>query len=181
MLAKVIASEAKATFFSLKCSDLYTKEGNAARKLRDFFTLANDHTPAILFIDELESIDGVSSVPDNRAKVEFLVHFHRRKEGVYIIAASDVPWNIGPAVRRRFEQRLWVDLPDLDKRVKMLKQHLATLPNNLTEEDFTKLGHSTINYSPNEISLLVREASMNICRTVSIKSQRSKWLIFYAK
>jgi len=71
-----------------------------------------------------------------------------------------VPWELDPAVRRRFERRIYIPLPDLHARATMFKIRLGKTPHNLTEEDFMELGSQADGYSGSDITIVVKEAMM---------------------
>jgi vacuolar protein-sorting-associated protein 4 len=71
-----------------------------------------------------------------------------------------VPWELDPAVRRRFERRIYIPLPDLHARATMFKIRLGKTPHNLTEEDFMGLGSQADGYSGSDITIVVKEAMM---------------------
>lgn len=173
-LAKAVATEADSTFFSLSSSDLLSKwMGESEKLVKTLFEMAREHKPAIVFIDEIDSL--CSARGDNesesarRVKTEFLVQMNgvgNDTDGVLVLAATNIPWGIDPAIRRRFEKRIFINLPEAPARAKMFKIHLGSTPNTLTEEDFKKLGELTPGFSGSDISTLVRDAIMQPVRAV---------------
>jgi vacuolar protein-sorting-associated protein 4 len=81
-------------------------------------------------------------------------------DGVLVLGASNVPWELDGAIRRRFEKRIYIPLPDLHARSAMFKIRLGHTPNNLTEDDFFELGKATEGYSGSDITIVVKEAMM---------------------
>jgi len=81
-------------------------------------------------------------------------------DGVLVLGASNVPWELDAAIRRRFEKRIYIPLPDLHARTAMFKIRLGKTPNNLSEEDFFELGKATEGYSGSDITIVVKEAMM---------------------
>jgi SpoVK/Ycf46/Vps4 family AAA+-type ATPase len=169
-----VATESKLPLFRFSCSELYgvwRHEGE--KKLREFFQEAKKHAPAILFVDEVDRVDGFlerdnEGEASRRLKVEFLIQMEQRDPNVYVIAATERPWDICPAVRRRLEQRLLVDFPNLDARVKIFKQHLAPVLHDVTDEDFIEVSRLASNYTAYDIYDVVRSASMIPFRAVSV-------------
>jgi vacuolar protein-sorting-associated protein 4 len=81
--------------------------------------LARENKPSIIFIDEIDSLCGSRSEGENetgrRIKTEFLVQMQgvgNDMDGVLVLGASNVPWELDPAIRRRFEKRIYIPLPD---------------------------------------------------------------------
>jgi vacuolar protein-sorting-associated protein 4 len=77
-----------------------------------------------------------------------------------VLGATNTPWELDPAIRRRFEKRIYIPLPDLHARATMFKIRLGKTPNTLTEEDFLELGRTTEGYSGSDIAVVVKEAMM---------------------
>jgi vacuolar protein-sorting-associated protein 4 len=171
-LAKACATEAQGTFFSVSSSDLVSKwMGESERLVRSLFEMARASLPAIIFIDEIDSLCSNRSEGENdstrRIKTEFLVQMQgvgKGSEGLLVLGATNVPWELDPAVRRRFEKRVYIALPDKNARKKMFKLNLGSTPHSLQEEDFEKLGERTDNYSGSDIAVVVKDALMEPIR-----------------
>lgn len=58
------------------------------------------------------------------------------EDGLLVLGATNLPWGLDPAMRRRFERRIYIPLPDYDGRLFLVKNNFAKTPNNLKEEDF---------------------------------------------
>ena len=76
------------------------------------------------------------------------------------MGATNVPWELDAAIRRRFEKRIYIPLPDLVARSVMFKIRLGKTPNALTEDDYMELGKATDGYSGSDITIVVKEAMM---------------------
>mmetsp|Transcript_6905 Transcript_6905/g.3860 ORF Transcript_6905/g.3860 Transcript_6905/m.3860 type:complete len:116 (-) Transcript_6905:409-756(-) len=114
--------------------------GESERLVRELFTMARENTPAIIFIDEIDSLCSSRSEGENdatrRIKTEFLVQMQgvgNKDEGVLVLGATNVPWELDPAVRRRFEKRIYIPLPEAPARTTMFKLHVGTTPCDLNE------------------------------------------------
>lgn len=81
-------------------------------------------------------------------------------DGVLVLGATNVPWELDSAIRRRFEKRIYIPLPDAQARTAMFKLRLGSTPNNLSEEDFIELGKTSDGYSGSDIAIVVKEAMM---------------------
>jgi vacuolar protein-sorting-associated protein 4 len=174
-LAKAVATEAQATFFAISSSDLVSKWlGESERLVKNLFEMARSAAPSIIFIDEIDSMCGQrgdgESESARRIKTEFLVQMNgiatTGSEGVLVLGATNIPWAIDTAIRRRFEKRIYIPLPDAASRAKMFKIHLGATPCTLTPADFRYLGELTERYSGADISTIVREALMQPIRKV---------------
>ncbi|XP_012680759.1 vacuolar protein sorting-associated protein 4B-like [Clupea harengus] len=174
-LAKAVATEANnSTFFSISSSDLVSKWlGESEKLVKSLFSLARDHKPSIIFIDEIDSLCGSRSDTESEAarriKTEFLVQMQgvgNDNEGVLVLGATNIPWTLDSAIRRRFEKRIYIPLPEEGARSIMFKLNLGTTPNDLSEADFATLGHKSEGYSGADISVLVRDALMQPVRKV---------------
>mmetsp|Transcript_82686 Transcript_82686/g.145927 ORF Transcript_82686/g.145927 Transcript_82686/m.145927 type:complete len:451 (+) Transcript_82686:425-1777(+) len=175
-LAKAVATEAASTFFSVSSSDLVSKwQGESERLVRNLFEMAREKKPAIIFIDEIDSLCSSRSSGENdsarRIKTEFLVQMQgvgKTHDGILVLGATNTPWEIDAAMRRRFEKRVYVPLPEAKARATMFKIHLGDTPNDLKDADFGTLGKLSEGFSGSDISVAVREALMEplrICRT----------------
>ncbi|KAK5623938.1 hypothetical protein CRENBAI_025428 [Crenichthys baileyi] len=87
-------------------------------------------------------------------------------EGILVLGATNIPWTLDSAIRRRFEKRIYIPLPEDHARSFMFKLHLGSTPSELVEEDFVTLGRKTEGYSGADISIIVRDALMQPVRRV---------------
>ncbi|KAK0085704.1 hypothetical protein PV325_004587 [Microctonus aethiopoides] len=174
-LAKAVATEANnSNFLSVSSSDLVSKWlGESEKLVKNLFELARQRKPSIIFIDEIDSL--CSSRSDNesesarRIKTEFLVQMQgvsNDNDGILVLGATNIPWVLDAAIRRRFEKRIYIGLPEEHARGTMFKIHLGNTAHNLTEEDFRKLAAETEGYSGADISIIVRDALMQPVRLV---------------
>jgi len=131
-LAKAVATEASSTFFSVSSSDLISKfQGESEKLVRALFELARKKTPSVVFIDEIDSLCSTRSANDGdnskRIKTEFLVQMQgvgKVMDGILILAATNDPVGLDPAMRRRFQKRIYISLPNDGARIDMFKLHL---------------------------------------------------------
>jgi len=167
-LAKAVATEAKSTFFSVSSSDLVSKwQGESERLVKQLFEMAREEKPSIVFIDEIDSLCGSRSEGENdsarRIKTEFLVQMQgvgSNQDGVLVLGATNVPWELDPAMRRRFEKRIYIPLPDVDARETMLRIHFGDTPNSLTDANWKIIAQRCEGSSGSDMSVVVREALM---------------------
>uniref|UniRef100_A0A9J7XT66 vesicle-fusing ATPase n=1 Tax=Cyprinus carpio carpio TaxID=630221 RepID=A0A9J7XT66_CYPCA len=162
-LAKAVATEANnSTFFSISSSDLVSKWlGESEKLVKNLFSLAREHKPSIIFIDEIDSMCGSRNENESEAarriKTEFLVQMQgKHKASIGLLLSHGY----------RFEKRIYIPLPEQHARCSMFKLHLGSTPNSLDEADFITLGEKTNGYSGADISIVVRDALMQPIRKV---------------
>jgi len=169
-------------FFSVSSSDLVSKwQGESEKLVRNLFEMAREAGKAIIFIDEVDSLAGSRSEGESdssrRIKTEFLVQMDGvgkgNKNDVLVLGATNVPWELDAAIRRRFEKRIYIPLPEAAARTYMLKLHLGDTPHSVTERDFMRLGEKCEGASGSDISVVVRDALMQPLR----KCQQAKQFI----
>eukprot|EP00088_Acartia_fossae_P063884 TRINITY_DN7827_c0_g1_i1.p1 TRINITY_DN7827_c0_g1~~TRINITY_DN7827_c0_g1_i1.p1 ORF type:complete len:437 (-),score=113.46 TRINITY_DN7827_c0_g1_i1:274-1584(-) len=174
-LAKAVATEANnSTFFSVSSADLVSKWlGESEKLVKNLFEMAREQKPSIIFIDEVDSL--TSSRSDNesesarRIKTEFLIQMQgvgNDNDGILVLGATNIPWVLDSAIRRRFEKRIYIPLPEESARVTMFKVHMGETPCSLTENNYRELAHNTEGYSGADIALVVRDALMQPVRRV---------------
>lgn len=165
-LAKAVATEADSTFFSVSSSDLVSKwMGESEKLVSNLFQMARDTAPSIIFIDEIDSLcgqrgEGNETEASRRIKTELLVQMQgvgNDDRKVLVLAATNTPYALDPAIRRRFDKRIYIPLPDLKARQHMFKVHLGDTPHNLTERDFEELARRTEGFSGSDISVCVKD------------------------
>ncbi|KAG4198381.1 hypothetical protein ERO13_A05G081900v2 [Gossypium hirsutum] len=165
-LAKAVATEADSTFFSVSSSDLVSKwMGESEKLVSNLFQMARDSAPSIIFIDEIDSLcgqrgEGNESEASRRIKTELLVQMQgvgHSDQKVLVLAATNTPYALDQAIRRRFDKRIYIPLPDLKARQHMFKVHLGDTPHNLTESDFESLARRTEGFSGSDISVCVKD------------------------
>jgi vacuolar protein-sorting-associated protein 4 len=135
--------------------------------------MARENKPAIIFIDEIDALCGPrgegESEASRRIKTELLVQMDgvgKDSRGVLILGATNIPWQLDAAIRRRFQRRVHISLPDLSARMKMFKLSVGTTPCDLKEGDYKKLATMTEGYSGSDISIAVQDALMQPVRKI---------------
>ncbi|KZT22085.1 AAA-domain-containing protein [Neolentinus lepideus HHB14362 ss-1] len=173
-LAKAVATEANSTFFSVSSSDLVSKwQGDSERLVRQLFEMAREQKPSIIFIDEIDSLAGTrnegQSEGSRRIMTEFLVQMNgvgHDDTGVLVLGATNIPWHLDNAIKRRFEKRVYIPLPGPEARKRMFELHIGSTPCELTQKDYRFLAERTEGYSGSDISIVVRDALMQPVRKV---------------
>ena len=202
-LAKAVATEANATFISVTAANLVSKwMGESEKLVNQLFALARASAPCIIFLDEIDSLassrDGSESEAARRIKTEFLVQMdgvgppnHGKRMGddplgegsdvgqvsdlVLVLAATNLPYALDHAIRRRFDKRIYIPLPDNAARAHMFKVHLGDTPHSLTKEDFEELGKRTERFSGSDIAVAVKDALMEPVRFLQ-EATHFKWV-----
>ncbi|KAF5338226.1 hypothetical protein D9758_012867 [Tetrapyrgos nigripes] len=173
-LAKAVATEANSTFFSVSSSDLVSKwQGDSERLVKNLFQLAREQKPSIVFIDEIDSLAGTRNESESegsrRIKTEFLVQMNgvgHDDTGVLVLGATNIPWQLDNAMKRRFEKRIYIPLPGPDARRRMFELHVGSTPCELEPKDYRTLADRTEGYSGSDIAIVVRDALMQPVRKV---------------
>lgn len=88
--------------------------------------------------------------------------------GVLVLGATNVPWELDPAMRRRFEKRVYIALPEGPARTTMFKLNLGDTPNDITPQQFEEVGAMAEGYSGSDIAVVVREALMEPLRKCQV-------------
>ena len=136
-LARATAGECNAKFISVAITDILSKWiGESERHLHDIFENARAHTPAVLFIDEIDAIGmnrsdaGSYQAPIVNVLLTEMDGIQARNESLMVLAATNVPWRVDSALRRpgRFDRVLFVPPPDAGARKAILDIHLRGLP-----------------------------------------------------
>ncbi|HWN96844.1 MAG TPA: ATP-dependent zinc metalloprotease FtsH [Methylomirabilota bacterium] len=176
LLAKAIAGEADASFFSISGSDFVEMfVGVGASRVRDMFEQARKHTPCLIFIDEIDAVGrsrgvGLGGGNDEREQTlnALLVEMDGfdTQEGIIIIAATNRADVLDPALLRpgRFDRRITVNLPDVRGRESILKVHARNVKLD-PSVDLSVTARGTPGYSGAELANLLNEAALLAART----------------
>ena len=184
LLAKAIANEAQANFISIKGPELISKwVGESERAIREIFKKAKQSSPAIIFLDEFESIasmrssnsDGSGSDVSNRVVNQLLASMDgvESLDGVIIVAATNRPEMIDPALLRsgRFERVLHVPPPDLGARESIFSIHSEGMP--LSKFSLKDIMGGLDGFTGADIEAVCREAALICMRAKKKKVTKS--------
>ncbi|CAH8558607.1 unnamed protein product [Schistosoma turkestanicum] len=199
LLAKAVATECKTTFFNISASTIVSKwRGDSEKLVRVLFELARFHAPSTIFLDELDSlmsqrgsISGYSSSSggnsnlsfgnehegSRRMKTELLMQMDglaKSDDLVFLLAASNLPWELDHAMLRRLEKRILVDLPNKEARMHMFESFLPPVIGHGTSGglqlkcflDYDVAAELTEGYSGSDIRLVCKEAAMRVVRKI---------------
>jgi cell division protease FtsH len=176
LLAKAIAGEADASFFSISGSDFVEMfVGVGASRVRDMFDQARKNVPCLIFIDEIDAVGrsrgvGLGGGNDEREQTlnALLVEMDGfdTQEGIIIIAATNRADVLDPALLRpgRFDRRITVNLPDVRGREAILKVHARNVKLD-PAIDLSVTARGTPGYSGAELANLLNEAALLAART----------------
>ncbi|CAI0548498.1 unnamed protein product, partial [Linum tenue] len=175
MLAKAVATECKTTFFNISASSVVSKwRGDSEKLIKVLFELARHHAPSTIFIDEIDAIisqrgEGRSEhEASRRLKTELLIQMDglmRTNELVFVLAATNLPWELDAAMLRRLEKRILVPLPEPEARRAMFEELLPSRSDE-AELPYDVLVERTEGYSGSDIRLVCKEAAMQPLRRV---------------
>ena len=176
LLARAIAGEADAGFFSISGSDFVEMfVGVGASRVRDMFEQARKSTPCLVFIDEIDAVGrsrghGLGGGNDEREQTlnALLVEMDGfdAQEGIIIIAATNRPDVLDPALLRpgRFDRQLTVNLPDIRGREEILQVHAKKVKLSKAV-DLSVIARGTPGFSGAELANLLNEAALLAARS----------------
>jgi len=180
MLAKALATQGKTTFFNVHSSSFASKwRGESEKLVRILFEMARFYAPTTIFIDEVDSLcskrgEGNEGEGSRRVKAELLVQMEGvnsntsasanekseedKRKIVTVMAATNRPWDLDDALRRRFEKRVYIPLPNEKGRLQLFNLNLKKIEvdQNINYDKLVKL---TDGYSGADICNVCREAS----------------------
>lgn len=173
MLAKAVATECNCTFFNVSSATLASKyRGESERMVRCLFDMARANSPSVIFIDEIDSLctqrgSQGEHEASRRVKSELLIQIDgctggdsEERQHVIVLAATNFPWDIDEALRRRLEKRIYIPLPGSDERKELLRINLKGIDID-ANVDFDVITRELDGYSGDDITNICRDAAMN--------------------
>ena len=174
LIAKAVANETFATFISLSGAEIHGKYyGESEARLREIFSQAEQNTPCIIFIDEIDALapkrEEVHGEVEKRVVSELLAMMDGLgpRGQIVVIGATNRPNALDPALRRagRFDREIEVGVPNKEGRFEILQIHIRGMP--LTGDvDLEKISKITHGFTGADISELCKEAAMKALRRV---------------
>jgi vacuolar protein-sorting-associated protein 4 len=152
-----------------------------SRLVKQLFNLARENRPSIIFIDEIDALCGPrgegESEASRRIKTELLVQMDgvgRDSKGVLILGATNIPWQLDGAIRRRFQRRVHISLPDTPARTKMFELAVGSTPCEMTADEYRTLAKLSEGYSGSDITIAVQDALMQPVRKIQTATHYKK-------
>lgn len=154
---------------------------NISSLVKQLFNMARENKPSIIFIDEVDALCGPrgegESEASRRIKTELLVQMDgvgKDSKGVLILGATNIPWQLDAAIRRRFQRRVHISLPDLPARIRMFEIAVGNTPCELKAADYKTLGQLSEMYSGSDIAIAVQDALMQPVRKIQTATHYKK-------
>ena len=178
MLAKAVATECDTTFFNVSSSTVVSKwRGDSEKLVRVLFELANFHAPSTVFIDEIDALmsargggggGGGEHEASRRMKTELLIQMDGlaspdTANGVFVLCATNLPWELDLAMLRRLEKRVLVGLPNEDARAAMTTNLLGPHKRDAAVS-LGWVAKETEGYSGSDVATLCKEMAMRPLR-----------------
>jgi katanin p60 ATPase-containing subunit A1 len=167
-LAKAVATECKRTFFNVTSATITSKwHGESEKLVAYLFTLAGQMAPSTIFFDEIDSVASQRGGPhENEASRKMKAQLLTSLEGidsnpdassVFVLAATNFPWDLDEALLRRFQKRVYIPLPDVDGRMAILRKNLSELTDDSFKYQYW--AEQLEGYSCSDIDNICRDAA----------------------
>ncbi|XP_059828442.1 fidgetin-like protein 1 [Hypanus sabinus] len=177
LIGKCIACQSGATFFSISASSLTSKwVGEGEKMVRAMFAVARCHQPAVIFIDEIDSllsqrVDGEHD-SSRRIKTEFLVQLDgaatSADDRILVVGATNRPQEIDEAARRRLVKRLYIPLPESSARRHIVVNLMSCENCSLSQEELELIIEQSKGFSGADMAQLCREAALGPIRSIHV-------------
>ncbi|NXU74759.1 FIGL1 protein, partial [Oreotrochilus melanogaster] len=175
LIGKCIACQSGATFFSISASSLTSKwVGEGEKMVRALFTVARCQQPAVIFIDEIDSLLSQRGEGEHessrRIKTEFLVQLDgattSSEDRILVVGATNRPQEIDEAARRRLVKRLYIPLPEASARKQIVTRLMSKEHCSLNDEEIELIVKKSNGFSGADMTQLCREASLGPIRSL---------------
>ena len=180
LLAKALATQGKTTFFNVSPTTFASKwKGESEKLVRILFEMARFYAPSTIFIDEVDSVGTKRTDGENEANKKVLAELLVQMDGisesnaeennennkeikpkfVMVMAATNLPWDLDDALRRRFEKRIYISLPNKIGRKQMFNINFKGIKLD-KDVNIEELVEKTKGYSGHDIASVCREAAL---------------------
>jgi len=162
MIARATACEVSATFYTASCAELTSRwVGGSEKKLQSLFKTAVANSPSIVFLDEIDSIAGIrgqeSTIADQRLTNQLLIELdeiNTRQSPVFVMAATNLPWQIDDAVMRRLSRKIYIPMPTHEARLAIFEQAFQRNP-EVTGQDLERFAHAAACLSGSDLATII--------------------------
>ncbi|XP_053403562.1 vacuolar protein sorting-associated protein 4B-like isoform X2 [Mercenaria mercenaria] len=162
-IAQAISAEINSTFYCVSSSDLVSSwVGESEKLIKELFQHAtNQSGRSVIFIDEIDSICRQRSSREEehtrRMKTELLKQMEgadnsSNSDRIFLLCATNCPWELDSAFLRRFQKRIYIPLPDREARISLIKIHTKENKLELTDAEWNNLADKTEGYSGSDIA-----------------------------
>ncbi|MFH1222177.1 MAG: CDC48 family AAA ATPase [Candidatus Micrarchaeota archaeon] len=174
LLAKAVANESDANFYYIGGPEIISKYvGESEERLRKLFKEAEENSPSIIFIDELDSVapkrEEVSGEVEKRLVSQLLTLMDglKARGEIIVIGATNRPMSLDPALRRpgRFDREIEIGVPDKKDRKEVLLIHTRSMPLE-KDVDIGEIADTTHGYTGADLSFLTKEAAIKALRRI---------------
>jgi katanin p60 ATPase-containing subunit A1 len=180
MLARAVAADTRSVFFNVSAASLVSKwHGESERLMATLFRMARARAPSVIFFDEVDVLGGQRGghnehEASRRLKGQLLSCMDgllsEENANILVLATTNRPWDLDDALRRRFEKRIYVPLPEAEVRKNMFWQNLSSsgvmLASDLSPYFLDQCAEQTEGYSGADVRVICREAAMGPIRRV---------------
>lgn len=184
-LAKAVATECKRVFFNITAATLTSKFIGESEKLVTYlFDLAEEMAPSTVFFDEIDSIASQRGSQNEhevsrKMKAQLLTKLSgldavSEDSQVFVLAATNFPWDLDEALLRRFQKRIYIPLPDEEGRKELLSIHLSDMAD--MEFDIDGWAKKLEGYSCADIANLCRDAAQAVFTQQTDNCKTDQWL-----
>lgn len=199
MLAKAVSAECNTTFFNVSASTLSSKyHGESEKMMRILFEMARYHAPSTIFFDEIDSLAGTRGAANEheasrKVKTELMVQMDGvgadddddaepqidengeeivpQRKTVIVLAATNTPWSLDEALRRRLEKRVYIPLPDVEGRTELFRINMKGIEMN-PDVMVDELAEKSSGYSGADVANVCRDASMMSVRRLMEQARK---------
>lgn len=180
-LARALAGTSGMNFYPISSSDIISKYvGESEKNIKELFDEVKMNTPCILFIDELDSVctkridsaSGGGGGGGTKALQQFLVQLdgicEKKLDGVLLLGATNLPWDLDSAMLRRFSHRIFVPMPSKEARRMIFEKYISKNEHSIESIELQYLSFVTDYYSASDIANVCRMAAMEPVKRVKL-------------